>query len=466
MWATKKATLTNAAPLLGTLADASDTTLTGEGDNSNAAPAALRTAMRQSHRRTLIGGAIGHFIEWYDWTIYGFLAGVFASQMFPARDLAASLVASFAVFAIGFIGRPLGALVLSPLADKYGRRALLSTTIILAGAGSLIIALCPTYAQIGIGAPMLMVVARLLQGFSAGGEYQIAVSFLNEHASSRNRALAASPQQLSLGVAILFAIGTASLVSKYLTPDALASWGWRAPFALGALMSVFGLYVRSRLAETPHFEGVKTQQTVGATKILASITKYPKEMFIVFVIQMSGVQYYLWMIFLPIYVTISFGFDRTSALLGGVLANIAYCLGIPLFAAASDRIGRKPLLIASALCFLLFTYPLLSLLTQRPLRFETFAFVTITGAIFISLNNGVIGTVLAELFPTRLRASGIGVPFAFCTAIFGGTAPMVATWLQQIGGPLYISLYVMFICVITVLTHVFVTPETRGRALD
>ena len=438
----------------------------GEGDNLHAEPASLRAAMRQSHRRTLIGGAIGHFIEWYDWTIYGFLAGVFASQMFPAKDLAASLVASFAVFAIGFIGRPLGALVLSPLADKYGRRALLSATIVLAGAGSLIIALCPTYARIGIGAPILIVVARLLQGFSAGGEYQIAVSFLNEHASNRNRALAASPQQLSLGIAILFAIGTASFVTKYSTPDALASWGWRVPFALGALMSVFGLYLRSRLAETRSFERAKTQQTVSATEILASIRKFPKEMFIVFVIQMSGVQYYVWMIFLPLYANLTGGLSRTSALLGGVLANIAYCVGIPLFAAVSDRIGRKPLLITSASCFLVFTYPLLSTLTKRSLSFETFAFVAIAGAIFISLNNSVIGTVLAELFPTRVRASGIGIPYSFCVAIFGGTAPMVATWLQQIGGPLYISLYVMLICVITVLTHAFVTPETRGRALD
>jgi MHS family alpha-ketoglutarate permease-like MFS transporter len=386
--------------------------------------------------------------------------------MFPSADATASLIASFSVFAIGFLGRPIGAFVLSPLADKYGRRTMLSATIIMAGTGGLIIAACPTYAQIGIAAPVLIVAARLLQGFSAGGEYQIAITFLNEHASSRNRAFGASPQQLSIGLSVLVATGVASLTTKYLSPEDLASWGWRVPFLIGAAMSLFGLYLRRGLAETPAFEKASRSHGVSIASILASIAEFPKEVIIVFVVQLNGLQYYLWMIFLPTYANLVGGLDRTSGFIGGILASVAYCIGVPVFAFISDRIGRKPFLVAAAVCFLLFTYPLLSMLSVPALGFGTFAFVAVVGAVFVSLNNAVLGTVFAELFPTRVRTSGIGIPYAVCGAIFGGTAPMVATWLQQIGGPLYISLYVMLVCVVTLATHIFLTPETRGRSLD
>lgn len=416
--------------------------------------------------RILVGGAIGHFIEWFDWGIYGFLAGVFAGQMFPAGSAAASLIASFSVFAIGFIGRPVGAFVLSPLADTVGRRTLLSATIVMAGLGSLVIALCPTYAQIGIAAPIVIVAARLLQGFSAGGEYQIAITFLNEHASARHRALAASPQQLSIGLSVLAATAVASLTTGLLTPEALTAWGWRVPFLLGALLSLFGLYLRAGIPETPAFEAARRGAEVRLGSIFSAMRQYPKEMFIVFVVQMNGLQYYLWMIFLPTYANIAGHLDRASGFAGGILASVAYCIGVPLFAAISDRIGRKPFLIGAAICFLLFTYPMLSALSVPALGFGTFAVVAVVGALFVSLNNAVLGTVFAELFPTRVRTSGIGIPYAVCAAIFGGTAPAVATWLQGAGGPLYIALYVMAVCVITLATHLILTPETRGRPLD
>ena len=437
------------------------------GNAISAGGASTGLAGRQ---RTVWGGAFGHFIEWYDWAIYGFLAGVFASQMFPATDPAVSLIASFSVFAVGFLGRPVGAFVLSPLADKYGRRVMLSATIIMAGLGSLVIALCPTYAQVGIAAPLLIVAARLLQGFSAGGEYQIAITFLNEHASVRHRAFAASPQQVSIGVSVLVATAVATLTTKYIAPDDLARWGWRLPFLLGAALSLFGFWLRSGLAETPAFEqarrdNARAGRTVSAASIIASIAKHPREVFIVFVVQLNGLQYYLWMIFLPTYANMAGGLDRASGFAGSILASLAYCMGVPTFAFISDRIGRKPFLIGAAMCFLLFTYPLLSMLAVPSLSFATFAFVAVVGALFVSLNNSVLGTVFAELFPTEVRASGIGIPYAVCAAIFGGTAPMAATWLNQVGGPLYISLYVMLVCAVTLATHLILTPETRGRPL-
>jgi MHS family alpha-ketoglutarate permease-like MFS transporter len=195
------------------------------------------------------------------------------------------------------------------------------------------------------------------------------------------------------------------------------------------------------------------------------LVKYPKETFIVFVIQMNGVQYYLWLIFLPTYANLVGGLDRSEGFAGNIAANAAYCVGVPVFAYLSDRVGRKPFLIAAAVLFLVFIYPLLSMLVGQ-VSFATFLFVAIVGALFVSLNNAVLGTVLAELFPTEVRTSGIGIPYAICAAIFGGTAPLVATWLQGLGGAWYISLYVMLICVITLATHLFLTPETRGRPID
>ncbi len=415
--------------------------------------------------KTIVGGAIGHFIEWYDWAIYGLLAGLFASQMFPAGDPAASLIASYSAFAIGFIGRPIGAFVLSPLADKYGRRALLSATILMTGFGSLVVGLCPTYAQIGIAAPLIIVAMRLLQGLSAGGEFQIAIAFLNEHAPSRNRALAASPQLLSIGLSVFASTAVASLTTQLIPPDALASWGWRVPFIIGAAISLYGLYLRVGLPETPAFEKIADKQKTSIASILAALGKYPKEAFIVFVVQINGVQYYLWMIFLPTYANMVGGLDRASGFAGSMIATAAYCVGVPTVAYISDRIGRKPFLIGSAACFFVFTYPLLSMLVGK-ISFGAYLFVAVVGALFVALNNGVLGTVFAELFPTRVRTSGIGIPYAVCAAIFGGTAPLVATWLHGFGGPLYIALYVMAICTVTLLTHIFLTPETRDRSLD
>ncbi|WP_178130633.1 MFS transporter [Reyranella sp. CPCC 100927] len=430
-----------------------------------AADVGVSSGESRKRLRTIVGGSIGHFIEWYEWSVYGLLAGVFANQMFPASDETASLIASFSVFAIGFFGRPVGALVLSPLADKYGRRTILSATIIMAGIGSLIIALCPTYAQIGIAAPIIIVAARLLQGFSSGGEFQIAVTFLNEHASDRNRALAASPQMVSIGAAVLAATAVAGITTRYLPPDALASWGWRMPFLLGAVLSLYGLYIRYGIEETPAFERIRDQQKSKLTAILRSIADYPREAFIVFIVQMNGVQYYLWLIFLPTYAHLAGGLDRAAGFAGNVAATAAYCVCVPIFAYMSDRLGRKPFLIAAASCFLLFTYPLLSFLVGT-VNFATFLIVAVIGAVFISLNNAVIGTLFAELFPTRVRASGMGIPYAVCAAIFGGTAPLVATWLHGLGGALYVALYVMAISAITLLTHLLLTPETRGRPLD
>lgn len=417
-----------------------------------------------ANRSTIVAGAVGHFIEWYDWTIYGLLAGVFAVQMFPGHDPIVTLLAAYGTFAAGFLMRPVGSFVLSPLADRYGRRGILALTIVLAGIGSLMIGFAPTYEQVGILAPIILLAARLLQGFATGGEYQTAAAFLNEHAAPERRAFAASSQMVSTGLAILFAMGVAAATTKLLPQDILQSWGWRLPFFLGAALSLYGVWLRRAIPETPAFEAKANREPLTLRSVFAGFIEHPKESLIVVVIQASGVQFYLWMIFLASYANLSGGLPISEGLFAGMISLAFYTVIVSPLAALSDRIGRKPMLIASAAGFLILVYPLLQMLKSAD--FTTFLLVQMTGVFFIAMNNSVIGTVFSEIFPTRLRATGIGLPYAICVAVFGGTSPLIATYFLKNGQDHFIAYYVMLICLISILVHLFVTPETKGKVLD
>jgi MHS family alpha-ketoglutarate permease-like MFS transporter len=415
-------------------------------------------------RSTVMAGAVGHFIEWYDWTIYGLLSAVFASQMFPSHDPIVALLAAYGTFAAGFLMRPVGSLVLSPLADRYGRRGVLALTIVLAGIGSLMVAIAPTYAQAGLLAPVMLLAARLLQGFATGGEYQTAAAFLNEHAKRERRAFAASSQMVSTGLAILFAMGVAALTTWAFPKEMLDSWGWRVPFFLGAALSLYGVWLRRAIPETPTFEAKASREPISLRSIFAGFIEYPKESLIVVVIQASGVQFYLWMVFLATYANLAGGLPISEGLFAGMISLGFYTVIVSPLAALSDRIGRKPMLIGSALGFLILVYPMLQMLKSGD--FTTFLIIQMAGVFLIAMNNSVIGTVFSEIFPTRLRATGIGLPYAICVAVFGGTSPLIATYFIKSGQDQYIAYYVMVICLISVLVHLFITPETKGKDLD
>jgi MHS family alpha-ketoglutarate permease-like MFS transporter len=203
--------------------------------------------------RTVLAGVIGNVVEWYDWTVYGLLAGVFSHSIFPANDPTSSVISALLTFAVGFLMRPVGSIVLSPLADRYGRRQILSLTILLMGFGSLMVALVPPYASIGIASPLIVLVARLLQGFSTGAEFQSSTVYLVEHAPAERRAFVGSSQLASIGFAILLATGTATLTTLFIPQPALGTWAWRLPFLFGALLSLYGVWMRLRLPETPYF---------------------------------------------------------------------------------------------------------------------------------------------------------------------------------------------------------------------
>jgi MHS family alpha-ketoglutarate permease-like MFS transporter len=418
----------------------------------------------QAQRSTIVvGGAFGNLIEWYDWTIFGLLASVFAPALMPGTDATAKLVGVLLAWAVGFLMRPVGSLVLSPMADRYGRQRMLALTIIMMGAGSLIVALTPSYATIGALAPVLLLVARLLQGFSAGGEFQGSATYLAEHAPPERRALVSSWHIVSIGLAVLLATGVATLITSFIPQPALGAWGWRLPFLLGALLSLYGMWIRLRLPETPSFAKVEQRNAIDANPLLNALRRHPRESLFVFVIQMGTVQFYIWTVFLPTYAHLVGNLPLAQGLLGGTIALIVYTGGAPIAAAMSDRIGRKPLLFTAYGGFFLLTWPLLMLLRNGD--FLTYLLVDIVGMVLIACGNGVLTAVLSELFPTGLRASGIGLPYAICSAIFGGTAPLIVTKLIASGMDWGVAAYVMAICLVACITFAFM-PETRGRSLD
>ena len=412
---------------------------------------------------TVLGGVIGNVIEWYDWVIYGALASVFAPQFFPAHDPITSLIVAWATFAVGSFMRPIGSFVLSPMADRYGRRKVLSWTIIMMGIGSLVIAVMPTYDSIGIAAPILVVCARMLQGFSAGGEFQGATTFLVEHAPANRRGLIGSTNLTGIGLAILVATGVGALTTSLIPKAELAAWGWRLPFLLGAVLSLYGIYVRRRLPETPAFIAIEQHHALAKHPLIDAVTRYPFEALCVFGIEMSTVPFYLWTIFLPTYAHIVGGLPVDQALIGSTISLAAFSAAVPIFGALSDVVGRKPLLLAWAVIFFLLTYPLLSLLKNGD--FATFLFVDVVGCVAMAVIDGTLSAAFCELFPTRVRASGIGLPYAVCVALFGGTLPWVATTLISYHVIEWIAYYVMAICLLCGILFLFM-KETRGKPLD
>jgi MFS family permease len=411
---------------------------------------------------TIAGGMIGNIIEWYDWTIYGLLSSVFAGQFFPSDNAITSLLATLATFALGFVMRPVGSIVLSPLADRYGRRRMLSLSVLLMGIGSLIVAICPSYASIGVAAPLLLLLARLLQGFSAGGEFQGAAAFLVEHAPANRRGFIGSLHIGSIGFSILIATGVSALTTHFIPQPALGEWGWRIPFLIGAVLSLYGLYIRSGLPETPHFVAVEQRRAVESRPILRALRDHPWESFVVFAMQMGTVQFYIWTVFLPTYAHLAGGLPLSQGFIGGVISLAVFCVATPAAGALSDRIGRRPVLITYAIGFFVLAWPLLHLLQNGD--FLTFLVVDIVGCILLGMVDGVMSATFCELFPTQVRTSGIGLPYAICAAIFSGTAPLLAAWLLSKQVPWLLAVYIMAISAIGFVTFLKMR-ETRGLPL-
>lgn len=409
----------------------------------------------------MMSGSLGNLVEWYDWTIYGLLAVVFSKQIFVSHDALGALIASLITFAIGFLFRPLGSILLSPLADRVGRQKMLSYTILVMGGASLLIAVTPPAAVIGIWAGALFLIARVAQGISAGGEFQTSVTYLVEHAPPGRRGLAGSIALISTVGATLIATIVVGITTLAVPAGAMAVWGWRVPFLLGAATAAVGLYVRLRSPETPTFRKIDETRQVEPNPLRRIFSQHPMDLVRVLSLQILTVAFYLWTVFLPTLAHLFSGLPLATGLAASTAALVVLVVLLPVVGHLSDRFGRRPFLIATAIGFIVLPYPAFLALRQPSL--ELFLLVDVLGCALLACVDGVMGALFCELFPPQVRSTGIGVPYALTSAVFGGTAPLIAAYLIQAKVPDVMAFYLMAIAVFSLCIYLFAMPETRGR---
>ncbi|WP_443073151.1 MFS transporter [Streptomyces sp. S465] len=411
--------------------------------------------------RQLIAASIGNAVEWYDWYAYTFLATYIAAQIFPkgAANSLVPLLSTFAVFAVGFFMRPVGGLLMGAVADRRGRRAALTVTILLMGGSSLLVGLTPTYAAAGVLAPIVLVLARLLQGLSVGGEFAASTTFLVESAGPGRRGLFSSFQYVSTTIGQLVASGVAALLVANLAPATMEGWGWRVPFVLGALLSLVGFWVRRDADETRSEEQAKAPRP----GLFEALRRHPRESLLICGITAGGtLAYYTWTSYLPTYAELNAGVDKADALLAGTLSLTFFAVLQPVAGMVSDRFGRKPLLLMFGIGFALLSVPLLRALNDS---FVTLLLVQCAGMVLLSGFTAISAAVNAETFPARVRAAGIGFPYSLTVALFGGTAPYIGTLFKDMGQAGLFPVYVAVLCLVSSAVYLRL-PETAHRPLE
>ncbi|MBA2618676.1 MAG: MFS transporter [Rubrobacter sp.] len=419
---------------------------------------------QSSVRRAVVGASIGNCVEWYDFAVYGFLAPFIGAAFFASQDPTVQLLSTFAVFAVAFFTRPLGGLFFGPLGDRIGRQKVLATVIILMSISTVLIGLLPGYATIGVAAPILLVLLRCLQGFSAGGEYGGAATFLAEYAPNNRRGFTVSWLLFSTLVGFLLGSALATLLSATLPEAAMNSWGWRIPFFIAGPLGAVGLYIRLRLEDTPEFRALQQAGQVAGSPLMETIRENWKPILqIAGLVVIHNVGFYTVFTFMSTYFSETLGFSSTTAFLSIMIAGLVAMALIPPLGALADRVGRKPLLLTACALFVLLAYPLFMLMNTGSVVLAIAAHVALAAieALFVctSLAAG------AELFATRVRYGGFSIGYNFSVAIFGGTAPYIAVYLiSRTGSPLSPAFYVIFAAALTFVT-VLTMRETAGAPL-
>ena len=431
------------------------------------APVPEQTKLSVRGRKAIIAGSIGNTVEWVDWSVYTTFSSIFAHHFFPAGNPIAALLGTLAIFAVGFIMRPVGAAVLGAYADKHGRKKGLVLTIGMMAGASLIIGLIPTFSMIGVFAPLLLLIARMAQGFSAGGEFGSSSAFLIESAAPRRRAFAGSWQQVSVGAGILIASGLGAIITSTLPKEAIDSWGWRLAFIVCALLGVVGLWLRSSVEETESFTNAKARSEASSAPrrgtVFTMFVHHPKATLRVFGVTIAGtLLYYMWASYMPTYAKVATGIPLSQALTANFIAILVFLVLLPFAGLLSDKIGRKPTMTAFAGGFLIFAWPAFHFLNGS---FVSLLIIEIIGIVLLLGYSANCAVIMAEQFPAEIRATGIGLPYALAVAIFGGTAPYITTWLNSSGLGGWVWLYCAIAAAIGVVVYLTM-PETKGKTLD
>jgi MHS family alpha-ketoglutarate permease-like MFS transporter len=386
-----------------------------------------------AHRlRSIIGGSAGNLVEWYDWYVYAAFALYFAPAFFPKGDQTAQLLNTAAIFAVGFLMRPIGAWMMGVYADRHGRKAALTLSVALMCGGSLLIALIPPYATIGWWAPGLLVLARLMQGLSLGGEYGASATYLSEMAEEKHRGFYSSFQYVTLISGQLVALSVLLILQAAMSEAALESWGWRIPFLIGGVLALSVFWLRRRLAETPSFKNAQAQEKRQSGG-LALFRQHPREALLVMALTAGGtLAFYAYSIYIQKFLVNTSGFSRDTATAISAASLFLFMAIQPLAGALSDRIGRKPLMIGFGIGGLLLTWPIFIALETADSPFV--AFLLVSGALLLVTGyTSINALVKAELFPAYIRTLGVAFPYALANAIFGGTAEYVALWFKDQG---------------------------------
>ncbi|HDR8072447.1 MFS transporter [Bacillus cereus] len=397
-------------------------------------------------------GSVGNLIEWYDWYVYSAFAVYFSAEFFPKGDPTSQLLNTAAIFAVGFLMRPIGSLLMGRYADRHGRRAALTLSITVMAGGSFIIACTPSYESIGIMAPIILVLARLLQGLSLGGEYGTSATYLSEMASSGRRGFYSSFQYVTLVAGQMVALGVQIVLQQLLSEPDMKAWGWRIPFIIGAMGAVAVLWLRRTMDESEQFANIKSQKRESAGTIRA-LMKHPKAVLTVVGLTLGGtVAFYTYTTYLQKFMVNTVGLPKEVVSWINFVALLIFVVLQPIAGLLSDKIGRRPLLMAFGILGTLLTAPIFFFMEKTTEPIVAFLLMMV-GLIIVTGYTSINAIVKAELFPTEIRALGVGLPYALTVAIFGGTAEFIALWLKSIGMESLFYFYVAGCIAISFITY-------------
>ena len=415
-------------------------------------------------RKTVLAGAIGNVLEWYDFALFGYFAPVLSVLFFPSSDPSLSLIATFGVFAVGFLARPLGALFFGHWGDTKGRRAALSWSVILMAIPTCFVGLLPTYAQIGLAAPIALTVLRFVQGFSVGGEFTGSVTFLVEHAAPTERGYIGSWAGFSAQIGALLGSGVGALASANLTPEELHGWGWRIPFIAGSFIAVIGWYLRRRIPESPAFERLQQAGAVSSSPVRELFTSHRAPFLqVVGLVLLHGVGFYIFFVFLPTYLTKVTDLPMHTALTVNTVCMGVMAILIPIMGKLSDRVGPRGVLATGAAGLALGTVPFFTWFSSGQLPFIIPAQLLVT--VFVAAYMGPFFAIVAMLFPVARRYTGLSISYNMASALFGGTAPLVATMvMERSGSTLAPGWYVSLCAVLSLITLSTIRKEIKEVA--
>ena len=425
--------------------------------------------MAQANSKRVAGnifkGSVGNLIEWYDWYVYSAFAVYFSAEFFPKGDPTSQLLNTAAIFAVGFLMRPIGSLLMGRYADRHGRRAALTLSITVMAGGSFIIACTPSYESIGIMAPIILVLARLLQGLSLGGEYGTSATYLSEMASSGRRGFYSSFQYVTLVAGQMVALGVQIVLQQLLSEPDMKAWGWRIPFIIGAMGAVAVLWLRRTMDESEQFANVKSQKRESAGTVRA-LMKHPKAVLTVVGLTLGGtVAFYTYTTYLQKFMVNTVGLPKEIVSWINFVALLIFVVLQPIAGLLSDKIGRRPLLMAFGILGTLLTAPIFFFMEKTTEPIVAFLLMMV-GLIIVTGYTSINAIVKVELFPTEIRALGVGLPYALTVAIFGGTAEFIALCLKSIGMESLFYFYVAGCIAISFITYWRMAESSKTSQIE